>query len=164
MGLGDRLQKLVQQEQAIETQGFHEDGKLYWYCRNCCLFPKLAHQRPHHSSMNDLERKKARYLRDEPGVRLGGIAANLARVRSFGQNPDNDRLVRTLLGESRFFIEWAAADADLEVALELLDLQREITRWLFRWPQVWGNEARRQEMVARSKLWSDRLLARSGLL
>lgn len=114
--------------------------------------------------MNDLERKKLRYLRDEPGVRLGGIAANLARVRSFGKNPNNADLVRSLLGESRFFIEWVAADVELEVAVELLDLQREITRWLYRWQQVWESEVERQQVVERSQFWSDRLLERSGLI
>ncbi|WP_255512379.1 MULTISPECIES: hypothetical protein [unclassified Limnothrix] len=39
--------------------------------------------------MNDFLRRRDRYMRDSLAVRLGGIAANLARVKSFGKNPDH---------------------------------------------------------------------------
>jgi hypothetical protein len=37
--------------------------------------------------------KKPRYKQDPPNIQLGGIAANLARVRSFGRDPDNSQSV-----------------------------------------------------------------------
>lgn len=114
--------------------------------------------------MIDLDAKKSRYLQDSPSVRMGGIAANLARMRSFGKNPQNGYLVKSLLRESRFFIEWVAPEMELEVAAELLELQRLLTRWLFGWDAIWQFETERQRMIALAKDWSDRLLARSGLV
>jgi hypothetical protein len=114
--------------------------------------------------MIDLDAKKSRYLQDSPSVRISGIAANLARVRSFGKNPQNSDLVKSLLRESRFFIEWVAPEVELEMAVELLELQRLLTRWLFGWEAIWQSETERQGAIALAKDWSDRLLARSGLV
>ena len=74
--------------------------------------------------LEQLEEKKERYLRDATDVRLGGIAANLARVQSFGRTCKTGGKIEFLLRESRFFIEWAAPDVSLEIATELRDLPR----------------------------------------
>jgi hypothetical protein len=114
--------------------------------------------------LDRLESKKERYLRDTSDIRLGGIAANLARVRSFGRDPDNSKSVIFLLRESRFFIDWAAPDVSLEIAIELRDLQRLITRWLIAWEHIWTDETERETVLQTAKDWSDRLLTRSGLI
>ncbi|TAF55203.1 MAG: hypothetical protein EAZ61_04660 [Oscillatoriales cyanobacterium] len=114
--------------------------------------------------LEQLEAKKERYLRDGTDVRLGGIAANLARVRSFGRTCKSGDTIESLLRESRFFLEWAAPDVSLEIAIELRDLQRLITRWLFAWERIWADETERETVLQTAKDWSDRLLQRSGLL
>ena len=108
--------------------------------------------------------KKPRYKQDPSNIQLGGIAANLARVRSFGRDPDNNKSVIFLLRETRFFIDWAAPDVSLEIAIELRDLQRLITRWLIAWEHIWTDEIERETVLQTAKDWSDRLLARSGLI
>jgi hypothetical protein len=113
---------------------------------------------------DQIEKKKARYLQDATDIRLGGIAANLARVRSFGRDPDNSKSVIFLLRETRFFIDWTAPDVSLEIAIELRDLQRLITRWLIAWEHIWTDETERQIVLQTAKDWSDRLLQRSGLI
>lgn len=49
------------------------------------------------------------YLRDELPTRLGGLAANLARIKSFSSHPADRELVESLLEESKFFIEWSCS-------------------------------------------------------
>ena len=60
--------------------------------------------------MINAQAKKERFLRDPIPVRLGGLAANLARVDSFSQNPANQAAVFDLFEESKYFIEWTAAE------------------------------------------------------
>ncbi len=55
--------------------------------------------------MKDWTAIRDRYLRDEFPVRLGGLAANLARIKSFSDHPDHRDAVESLLEESKFFIE-----------------------------------------------------------
>ena len=56
-----------------------------------------------------------RYLHDALPVRLGALAANLARIKSFSSDPEHRDVVEGLLEESKFFIEWTAGDAEPEV-------------------------------------------------
>jgi len=114
--------------------------------------------------MNGPSRLRDRYLRDPLPVRLGGLAANLARVRSFSDNPAHGDAVAQLLEESAWFIEWAAADAPVETRVLLLACQREIVRWRRSWNEVWASTGRRAEIAERSGIWSEQLLAVSGLV
>src|SRR2546427_5026885 len=66
--------------------------------------------------MKDFASVKARYLRDPIPVRLGGLAADLARIGSASANAANGEAVHVLLEETRRFIEWTAAELDVDVA------------------------------------------------
>lgn len=105
-----------------------------------------------------------RYLRDPLPIRLGGLAANLARVNSFSGHHDHEETVRSLLTESKFFIEWTAADASLPQQIELLELQRMLARWGLAWDEIWNDSERRNLIAAQARQWSNRVLELSGLL
>lgn len=49
--------------------------------------------------MSDLATIRERYLQDSPCVRLGGLAANLARIASFSNNEEHKGPVRDLIVE-----------------------------------------------------------------
>ena len=61
--------------------------------------------------MKDWKAIRERYLYDSLPVRLGGLAANLSRIKSFASHDANRDAVESLIGESKYFIEWAAAEA-----------------------------------------------------
>jgi hypothetical protein len=107
---------------------------------------------------------RERYLRDPLPVRLGGLAANLRRVRSFTQHATNRAAVESLLDESKHFIEWTAPEAEIETAAQLVELQVQLSRWQCNWERIWANPEERQEIGNQSQEWSDRVLALSGLL
>ncbi len=107
---------------------------------------------------------RERYMRDELPTRLGGIAANLARVSTFSSNPANKEAVKNLLDESKFFIEWTAGEATVETAAELVELQVQLARWQRRWDDIWEDAPRRMEVSAIARAWSNRVLQASGLL
>jgi len=114
--------------------------------------------------MTNRSQLRDRYLRDSLPVRLGGLAANLARVRSFADNPAHGEVVARVLEESAWFIEWAAPDAPVEIQVVLVDCQRALARWRLSWADVWGDPKRRAEMAQRAGAWSQQFLSLSGLV
>jgi hypothetical protein len=107
---------------------------------------------------------KERYMRDPLPIRLGGLAADLARVQSFSDNVNLRDAVEGLLEESRFFIEWMAPDAELEKQVTLVELQRQLTRWQHSWAHIWADPVRRAAVAEQAGVWSERVLGMSGLL
>ncbi|MDQ2687323.1 MAG: hypothetical protein M3Y28_05595 [Armatimonadota bacterium] len=93
--------------------------------------------------MRDMTAVRERYLRDGLPVRLGGLAANLARVSSFSRSAASREAVSSLLDESKYFIEWTAAEAELDAATQLVDLQRQLAQWQLDWDKIWADGTRR---------------------
>jgi hypothetical protein len=114
--------------------------------------------------MKDWQQIQARYLQDPLPVRLGGLAANLSRVKSFAQHDANEAAVASLLEESKWFIEWTAREAEISTAAELAELQIQLALWGQAWDTIWPDSSQRQEMAHISSQWSQRVLALSGLL
>lgn len=113
--------------------------------------------------MSDLAGIKERYLRDDVPVRLGNLAANLARLGSLLNNPTNREAADRLLTESKFFIEWTASETDVEVAGQLVELQVQLARWQIRLPGILDDPEQQSETAQHARRWSDRILQVSGL-
>ncbi len=114
--------------------------------------------------MKNREKRRVRYLRDSTSVRLGGLATNLGRIASFSKYGDHQDVVDSILQESKWFIEWTAADLDLQRGAELVRLQVQLALWQLQSRKNWSTESWRNELAADSKQWSERLLGMSGLL
>jgi hypothetical protein len=114
--------------------------------------------------MKDWNAIQKRYLRDALPTRLGGIASNLSRVKSFAARDANREAVAGLLEESKFFIEWTAGEAEIDTAAELVELQVQLALWGCAWDEIWRDSAQRQLLASTSDKWSQRVLALSGLL
>ena len=114
--------------------------------------------------MKDRTQLKERYLRDPLAVRLGGLAANLARVHSFSNRADHGEAVESLLEESKYFIEWTAADAAISVQADLVDLQVQLAQWQRKWVSLWAEPTSRKAIADGAHLWSQRVLKMSGLI
>jgi len=103
-------------------------------------------------------------LRDALPVRLGGLAANLARVKSFADHPDHRGVVERLLEESKYFIEWTAPETGIDSQAKLVDLQIQLAHWQHTWKRIWDDPTRRATVAEQAGVWSSRLLEMSGLL
>lgn len=114
--------------------------------------------------MNNKEAIQERYLQDDLPIRLGGLAANLSRITSFSSQEANRDTVVSLIDESRFFIEWTAAEAKIDTAVELVELQIQLARWKQNWSYIWANASQRNQVAEQSNKWSIRVLELSGLL
>ena len=110
--------------------------------------------------------RRENYLQQNISVRLGGLAADLARVSSFAQVPAL-LATKTMLEESRAFIEWSAPDLlpdRLEDAARLVDIQRGLTHWYWVWNEAQNDPAQRAKLAEQAQTWSDEILEMSGLL
>lgn len=114
--------------------------------------------------MKDWTSIRERYLRDNLPIRLGGLAANLARIKSFSDHPDHRDVVESLLDESKFFIEWTASETELEIQVKLVELQLQLAQWQHGWKDIWANPAERATVAEQAGVWSKQVLAISGLL
>jgi hypothetical protein len=114
--------------------------------------------------MKDWNLIHKRFLHDTIPLRLGALAANLSRIKSFATHDTNRETVAGLIEESKFFIEWTAPEAATDTAAQLVELQVQLARWQYRWAQIWSDPAQRQQVAEQSSIWSERVLALSGLL
>ncbi len=114
--------------------------------------------------MSKLEKLRSRYLQDSIAVRLGGLAANLARIASFSKNKGNQEAVLATLQESKWFIEWTAGELSFQEAAELIQLQVQLALWQLQSHQAWHDKSWRSELIAQSQRWSQRVLQISGLI
>ena len=114
--------------------------------------------------MNNLEARRERFMKDELQIRLGGLAANLARIGSFVKNPANLEAVKGLIEESKFFIEWTAGEAEADKTFELVDLQIQLASVERSLQKKWNDENSRLEIGLKAKEWSKNVLINAGLI
>ena len=114
--------------------------------------------------MKDWTIIRERYMRDELPIRLGGLAANLSRIKSFSANEASRETVASLIDESKMFIEWTAAQAEVNTAEKLVELQVQLARWQLQWQNIWLDASKRNSVAEQSNAWSKQVLEMSGLL
>ena len=114
--------------------------------------------------MKDWTQIQERYMRDDLPVRLGGLAANLSRIKSFSANEAGEEAVEGLIDESKMFIEWTAAQAEINIAGKLVELQIKLALWQLQWGTIWNDPFKRKGIAEQSSLWSKLVLEMSGLL
>lgn len=111
--------------------------------------------------MNDVDRRYDRFMADPLPVRLGGIAANLARIASFAGNPLHQEAMLDMVEESKWFIEWAAPHADPNVAARLAEIQISLALCELR---MRTGQDTIHHIADAASAWSDEVLQMSGLL
>ena len=86
------------------------------------------------------------------------------RIKSFAGHDMNREAVESLIDESKHFIEWTAAEAEVNTVAELVELQVQLARWQRNWGRIWNDPAQRNQVAEQSSAWSKRVLEMSGLL
>lgn len=110
--------------------------------------------------------RRDRFLHFDLRMRLGSLAADLARIASASKIPAVPA-VNDLLEESRVFIELTAPDLlpnRVDDAARLADMGREVTYWFHAWQHLHGDSAAQQKLAEQAQAWSDEILTMSGLL
>lgn len=111
-----------------------------------------------------LKARQERFLRDPLPVRLGNLASNLARLKSFTAHITMSDAAQKIVYESKHFIEWTIGEAELALQVELIELQRQLAHWQLGWAENWNHPERRNQIAEAADVWTQKILARSGLL
>jgi hypothetical protein len=114
--------------------------------------------------MNNLEEIKRRYLEDPLPIRLGGLAANLARISSTAKNAANVGAAKSLIEESKYFIEWTACESNPQTTAELVQLQIDLAVLQRTLEAKWNDDKARIQIGLQAKEWSQNVLNSSGLI
>ena len=110
-------------------------------------------------------RIRDRYMRDSLPVRIGGIAANLSRIRSFSQDFDSCETVSDLIGETKCFIDWIKPDPTMtsDASSALTELAEDLDRWENTCRAAWSTEHNRLAISREAGEWAQHVLQLSGL-
>jgi hypothetical protein len=113
--------------------------------------------------MINKDKLRQRFLHDPLPTRLGNLSATLGRISSNARRADNPAIISGLLDEAKHLIEWTAADASLETAAELVEMQRLIALWQRAWSSAAQDRSQAILLSAQAKSWADKALDLSGL-
>jgi hypothetical protein len=110
-----------------------------------------------------LSEEQIHFQHDNTSLRLGHIASNLGRLRTFCCN-NYEQGVLGVIDQTLYFIEWTAAEIEPEMAEELVNIQVQLALWLRIWDNIWLDDKKREEIATMANTWSERVLDMSGLL
>jgi hypothetical protein len=110
-----------------------------------------------------LSEEQIHFQRENTSLRLGHIASNLGRLRTFCHS-SYEKGVLGVMQETKDFIEWTAAEIEPELAEELVNIQVQLASWEITWSNIWSDEKKRQELATTADTFSQRVLDMSGLL
>lgn len=113
----------------------------------------------------NLDLLKTQYLQNGTSTQLDRLAANLTRIEALAQVDTEAQLAQDLIRESQFCIEWIVSNLHLEtrldLATELVELQRQLSRWKLHWSALWPNPGDRSPIARQAHEWSNRVLHQS---
>jgi hypothetical protein len=102
------------------------------------------------------------FIKDDVSIRLNKLDNHLKQIQCLLLDSNNNDVVKSLITETMYFIEWIAPDIEFNYAFELANLARFLTRWLFSL-EVWNNIKARNQ-IDELGTWNDRVLQMSQLL
>ena len=91
-------------------------------------------------------------------LRLAGLAADLCRVASSARHATGGAAAAAMMEESQYLIEWTAAEAPVELAEELVDLQALLALWRRAWPEAQHSPLQRSLLAVQAKQWADQVM------
>ncbi len=114
--------------------------------------------------MTTREKLREQFLQEPVAIQLSILATNLARIDAYIADAQNESIVRHLVDESRFFIEWLTPSLNnFDQQYALANCQRQLTRWLQQWQAVWVDPVQRVGMATETHQWSEWVWQISGL-
>jgi hypothetical protein len=113
--------------------------------------------------MTNFTALQATFIKDDVSTRFKNLMYHLTQIQSLSKDAANHDVVKSLIRETMYFIEWIAPDVEFDHAFELANLGRFFTRWLFKWEQIWNDTEARNQVNQELGNWNDRVLQMSQL-
>lgn len=112
---------------------------------------------------NGLTIEKEAFMQASISVKFRKLLNNLASIKSSFSQSIHEDVVKNLIRETLYFIEWIAPDIDIDNAFELANLGRFLTRWLFNWEKAWNDTEAKIKIIQELDIWSDSVVQISKL-
>ncbi len=100
---------------------------------------------------------------DRLSLRMERLAQNFLRMGSMSLDGVDAETVRSIVKESKLFIELTAIDLDIDSAFELAQIQRQLSRWDVHWLETWASDNSRVEISTLSQTWANRIREIAGV-
>ena len=109
----------------------------------------------------DWEILKSRYVNADEATQIESLLLNLLRLRVLVSSGVEESTAQHLIKESQLFIEWIVPSIDLDtrvdLATDLVDLQRSLSKWKLNWPELWHSELDKQALLQDAEKWCNLL-------
>lgn len=116
--------------------------------------------------MTDFSLKQEAFSKKDLSSRLHQLAENLSEIQNLCTSESPRSSMLDLVKESRYFIEWTVPDLvqlDIDLAAELVDLGRVLTRWLFNLDKIWFDSQEKTQIAHQAEQWLKRIVEISQL-
>ncbi|WP_413176228.1 hypothetical protein [Anabaena azotica] len=112
--------------------------------------------------MINLTYKQETFIKDAIYIKLNNLNTHLTQIQSLSQDTGNNEIVKSLIRETMYFIEWITPDVEFDHAFELANLGRFLSRWLFS-VEGWNNTDIKNQFIQELVTWNDCILEMSKL-
>lgn len=104
-----------------------------------------------------------RFRCDRLSLRMEQLAQNFLRMGAMSLEGVDAETVRSIVKETKIFIELTAIDLDIDSAFELAQIQRQLSRWDVHWLEIWTSDTSRIEISTLSQTWANRIREMAGV-
>jgi hypothetical protein len=94
--------------------------------------------------MNNTLLEQQLFIKNDLPSRLGKLADHLLQIKSL--SVDDAPATLGLIKDCRYLIEWTASEMEIDQAVKLVEIQRQLSSWLFHWQDVCSNKAKLQQV------------------
>jgi hypothetical protein len=100
---------------------------------------------------------------DRLSLRMERLAQNFLLMGSISLDGVDAEMIRSIVKESKVFIELTAIDLDIDSAFELAQIQRQLSRWDVHWLETWTSDSSRIEISTLPQTWAKRIREMAGV-
>jgi hypothetical protein len=101
--------------------------------------------------------EQAQFQKHDIPTRLKHLAAHLNKIKLVSTETTQPDEAKSLIRESQYFIEWTAPEMEIDIAVELVDLARALSRWKLNWESIWCDSAALTQVAIEAESWSQRV-------
>ncbi len=113
--------------------------------------------------MNNLTAAEMAFRCKRLSVRIERSIDNFVRIGTLSLEGKDSATTLEIVRESKLFLELTAIDLDFDRALELAQIQRQLSRWHIHWLEYWNDESKRLEISTLAQVWAKQLREMAGV-
>ncbi len=94
--------------------------------------------------MNNTSLEQQAFIKNDLLSRLEQLADHLLQIKSLSGH--DAQSTSDLIKDCRYLIEWTAPEMEIDRAVKLVEIQRQLSYWLFHWDDICSDAAKLQQV------------------